>query len=319
MRIEYHRTLIADHVRNQAILDALRTVIVPGETIVADIGTGTGLIGLMAARLGARKVFMYETAEVGAVAERIVRANKAGRVCELIACHSAEMIDPPRVDVVVSETLGNYAFEEHIIATLADAIARHLKPGGVLIPSHVTQFTAPVVSDRIHRELTVWDRAGAAIDIDGLDLSPARNMSLNNAYVRQLEPAELLGGDAASAIPWDRVAFSARCSSNRKGEARWLIDKPATVYGFANWWSSLLAPGISLATGPADPRTHWEQLYLPLAQPIVASRGEEIALSIRSRSSEDAGTHIAWTATHSSATRQTLSRQAHDLDKGYLP
>ena len=51
MRIEYHRTLIADRVRNQAFEGALRAVIEKGETTVADIGTGTGLLALMAAKL----------------------------------------------------------------------------------------------------------------------------------------------------------------------------------------------------------------------------------------------------------------------------
>ena len=50
MRIEYHRTLIADRVRNDAFKAALSRVIRKGETVVADIGAGTGLLGLMAAR-----------------------------------------------------------------------------------------------------------------------------------------------------------------------------------------------------------------------------------------------------------------------------
>ena len=123
MRIEYHRTLIADHVRNQAFHDALSRVIKTGETVVADIGAGTGLIGLMAAKLGAREVILYEAAEVAGVAAATIKANRA-RACHLMPCHSTEMEDPPRVDVVVSETLGNYAFEENIIDTLADARKR---------------------------------------------------------------------------------------------------------------------------------------------------------------------------------------------------
>ena len=57
------------------------------------------------------------------VAAEILKANRA-RNCHLFPCHSTEMDDPPRVDVVVSETLGNYAFEEHIAETLNDARRR---------------------------------------------------------------------------------------------------------------------------------------------------------------------------------------------------
>src|SRR5262245_18755239 len=185
MRIEYHRTLIADRVRNAAFHEALKSVITPGKTVVADIGAGTGLLGVMAAKLGAKDVFLYEAAEVAGVAAETIKANRA-KTCHLMPCHSTEMDDPPQVDVVVSETLGNYALEENIIDTLADARARHLNKGGVVIPRRIMQLAAPVVTDRIHRELTVWDEVGF-----GIDLAGARAMSLNNAYVRTLTGAEL--------------------------------------------------------------------------------------------------------------------------------
>lgn len=317
MRIEYHRTLIADKARNAAFYAALKASIVPGETIVADIGTGTGLIGLLAAHLGAKRVYMYETAAVGEVAERIVRANKA-RVCELMACHSVEMLDPPHADVVVSETLGNYAFEENIISTLNDAVARHLKPGGRLIPSSVTQFVSPVVTSRIHDELRAWDDVGPALGVNSLDLSVAKAMSFNNVYVRKFAAEELLDA-GRSALAWDTVEFARKPSSNRKGDARWRLDAQRSIFGFAVWWRATLAPGIDLATGPGDPPTHWEQLYFPIAQPLRCNAGDQLELSLRSRSSEEAGTHLAWTAVHLDGGAAKLSRQGHDLDKGYLP
>jgi SAM-dependent methyltransferase len=312
MRIEYHRTLIADRVRNAAFHAALSKVIVPGDTTVADIGAGTGLLGLMAAKLGAKKVYLYETAAVAGVAQAILKANKV-RGCEVIACHSTEMIDPPRVDLVVSETLGNYAFEENIIDTLMDARKRHLKPGGLIIPAGIKQFVSPVIADRIHRELTAWD--GAGFD---LDLSIGRTMSLNNAYVRTIEPGELLDG-GKTAINWDSVDFTAPAKSTRSGEGHWRAERAATVYGFATWWEASLAPGVLLSTAPGAPRTHWEQLYFPLLEPIALASGERIGVSLKSRSSEAAGTHLAWSATHDDAKGKQRARQAMDLDKGYLP
>ena len=75
MRIEYHRTLIADRVRNAAFHEALKSVITPGKTVVADIGAGTGLLGVMAAKLGARDVFLYEAAEVAGVAAETIKTQ----------------------------------------------------------------------------------------------------------------------------------------------------------------------------------------------------------------------------------------------------
>ncbi len=306
MRIEYHRTLIADRVRNAAFEKALRSVIRKGETSVADIGAGTGLLALMAARLGAREVFLYEAAEVAGVAAKILKANGV-RNCHLIPCHSTEMVDPPRVDVVVSETLGNYAFEEHMIETLADAKKRFLKPGGVIIPRRLEQLVAPVVSDRIQREFDAW---GAT----GFDLSVAREMSLNNIYVRTLKPAELLGAQV-----WDKIELGSDARSTRKGEASWKLGEAATIYGFAVWWKAELVPGVDLSTAPDAPRTHWEQLYFPLLEPIAAKKGEAVGVSLRSRTSLDAGTHVAWIATHRDTKGRETARQSLNLDKGFLP
>ena len=312
MRIEYHRTLIADHVRNAAFAEALGKVIVKGQTIVADIGAGTGLLGLIAAKLGAREVYLYETAEVVAVAEAHLKANGA-RNCHLIPCHSTEMHDPPQVDVIVSETLGNYALEEDIIETLNDARDRCLRPGGILLPASITQFVAPVIAPHIADELSIWDRTGL-----DLDLSIAKTMSLNNAYVRTLQPDELLGGTAGAKI-WDTVDLTSPAKPNRKGEASWKLDTAAAIHGFATWWTAELVEGISLSTAPDAPATHWEQLYFPLLSSIDAKRGETIGISLRSKSSIEAGTHLAWTATHLDEAGKRISRQALDLDKGYLP
>jgi protein arginine N-methyltransferase 1 len=310
MRIEYHRTLIADRVRNDAFKRALSAVIKAGETTVADIGTGTGLLALMAAKLGAREVFLYEAAEVAGVAAKVLRANRA-RTCHLMPCHSTEMQDPPKVDVVVSETLGNYPFEEHIIETLNDARRRFLNRGGTIIPRSLTQFVAPVVTDRIHRELCAWDDCG-------FDLAVPKAMSLNNIYVRTFEPKELLGaGDSAQA--WDKIDFCVANRSSRNGAARWRLAAPATIYGFATWWRAELAPGITLSTAPGSARTHWEQLYFPLLTPIAAKAGESGGIALRSRTAFEAGTHIAWVGTRTDAKGREIARQSLNLDKGFLP
>ena len=95
MRIEYHRTLIADRARNRALHAALGQVIRKGETVVADIGAGTGLLGLMAARLGAREVYLYEMADVAGVAAEVLKKNRV-KNCHLMPCSSLDMVDPPR-------------------------------------------------------------------------------------------------------------------------------------------------------------------------------------------------------------------------------
>lgn len=312
MRIEYHRTLIADQVRNHVLFEALKAVIEPGKTRVADIGAGTGLLGAMAARLGAREVFLYETAEVAGVAEAVIAASGLQN-CVLMPCHSAEMQDPPQVDVIISETLGNYAFEEDIITTLNDARRRFLAPGGVVLPRGIVQLVAPVTTPRLDAELRLWEQTGLEY---GLDLALPQVMSLNNVYVRRLAVGELLVDGERQ---WDYVDLRQEADPQRSGQVSWEIDAPNAVYGFAVWWQAEFGDGLSLSTGPEAAATHWEQLYFPLEEWLQAEAGMQLRARFASMSLPEAGTHLSWSAELAAADGQIIGRQDMDLDKGYLP
>ena len=312
MRIEYHRTMLADSVRNRAFYEALKRVVVPGRSIVADIGCGTGILGFMAAKLGAKQVFLLEKSEIVDVARKLARHNGIRNI-EIVPAHSAEVEPPVRCHIVVSETLGNYAFEENIIDTMRDVRERYLEPDGVLIPARVAQYMAPVVNPRYHRDLSTWDEVGF-----GLDFTPAKTKGFHNLYVRTFEPKDLLDG-GASAVCWDRVDFMKQPKTTRSGDAAFTVKKPVTIGGVALWWTTELADGISLGTGPADPKTHWEQLYLPALEPIALAAGETLRVRLRSTTSYADGTNVKWTLAVLDAKDKERLRQSLDLNKGFLP
>jgi PRMT5 oligomerisation domain/Ribosomal protein L11 methyltransferase (PrmA) len=312
MRIEYHRVLLADRVRNAAFQAALQRVIVKGKSTVADIGAGTGFLGFLAARLGAKRVDFYEAAEIASIARKLLRHNRLSN-CRIAQVHSTDVGEPDRVDVIVSETLGNYPFEENIIATLNDARERFLAPRGTIIPAGVEQFACPVVGERLYRDLTTWDDVGY-----GLDFAPAKAMSFNNIYVRWLEPADLLDGGAVAKV-WDTVRFDRKNKTTRSGDVDWRIKRSATIHGLALWWTADLAEGVRLSTGPLDARTHWEQLYLPVTEPIAVAAGETFRARLKSTTSFEHGTNLTWTLSVSDAKGRERVRQAMDLEKGFLP
>lgn len=312
MRIEYHRTMLADGVRNAAFYEALKRVIVPGKSIVADIGCGTGVLGFMAARLGAKKVFLLEKAEIVDVAKTLAKHNGIRNI-EIVPAHSVDVEPPVRCDIVVSETLGNYAFEENIIETLQDVRERYLEPDGVLIPARVTQYVAPVVNPRFYRDLTTWDEVGF-----GLDFEPAKTKGFHNLYVRTFDPKDLLDG-GTSAIAWDRCDFMKQPKTSRSGDAEFKVKRAETIGGIALWWTTELADGISLGTGPSDPKTHWEQLYLPALEPIDLKAGETLRVRLRSTTSYAEGTNVKWSLAVVDTKGRERTKQSLDLNKGFLP
>ncbi|HUP92941.1 MAG TPA: class I SAM-dependent methyltransferase [Solimonas sp.] len=310
MEIELHRKLLGDGLRNRAFQRALEQLIEPGKTTVVDIGAGTGFLSLLAARLGAAHCTLVEYADTLELAQQLARANGITTLTFMRA-HSQEIRKPPKVDLVISETLGNYALEEGLLETLVDA-RRFLKPRGRLIPGRLRQFVAPVVAPRLQQELDIWGQVGF-----DLELAPARRVSLNNMYVKTLRPDELAGADSARL--WDDLDFSPAAKapeSKREKTVRWDAPLPV-VHGFALWWECELVPGISISTSPWAEPTHWEQVYLPLLQPAELAKGDTMELSLGSDTRPEVGLRVTW-KTRVLRGKKPVSEQSQDTFQGRL-
>jgi len=288
--IELHRKLLGDSIRNRALHEALKRSIKPGVTTVADLGAGTGFLSFLARKLGAKHCHLYEYSGALALARQLATLNRVTGLT-FVHAHSTEVRKPPKVDLVVAEILGNYALEEGLLETLADA-HRFLKPGGHIVPSRLRQFVAPVVAPRLQDSIDAWPAASL-----GLSFEAAREVALNNMYVRTIGPRDLPGRDAAQV--WDRLDFAAGepAASQRSSGVAWpakALGRDVTVSGFALWWEAELVPGLTLSTSPYSPPTHWEQIYLPLLAPIALHSGETLEISLTSDTRPSVGVRVTW-------------------------
>src|SRR5438128_2452160 len=95
--IFFHRPWKTGHAGRctRAYESAIRQVVRPG-SVVVDIGTGSGILALMACRSGARKVFAIEPADVIQLAREIARANGYADRIEFIQSHSTAATLPER-------------------------------------------------------------------------------------------------------------------------------------------------------------------------------------------------------------------------------
>lgn len=303
--IEYHRKLLGDRVRNTAFHAALKKAIAPGKTTVLDIGAGSGFLSFLANRLGAKQCTLVEYTDMLGIAEQVARANRLGDLA-LIKGHSSELRGLPRFELVVSETLGNFALEEGMLETLVDA-RRFVARNGRVLPMGLRQFVAPVVKPRLQRDVDVWP--GVGFD---LDFGAAREVALNNMYVKDVRAADL-GGSLAQAQQWDAIDFRPQArapSSVRQATLQWNASKLGEkVYGFALWWEVELIEGITLSTSPLASKTHWQQIYLPLLQPLTLHRADRIELQLTSDTRAQTGLDVMWKTLHKRGTRTVVTQQ----------
>jgi len=306
--IEYQRIILSDRVRNTALEKALKSAIHKGKSVVADIGSGTGFLSFLASKLGAKECYLYERSELIDLSRALAHENGIKHL-HFIQKHSTQVRTPVKADVVISETLGNFALEEGIIETMNDA-HRFLAPGGVLIPQSLRQFIAPVVSDRLWNEVTSVDRVG-----HGLSFRAARELSCNNIYVRTLQSGDLLPEGAQE---WDAIDFRKKNMPVRSAKLAWTMARPASIFGFGLWWEAELQPGMTLSTAPAAPRTHWEQIYMPVLQPLDLKKGDRLTLSLSIDSRQEIRINVAWDIRVCAADGTERSRQSLDMQRGQI-
>jgi type II protein arginine methyltransferase len=225
---EWHFPMVRDQRRNAAYDEALRRAVGPASRVL-DIGSGTGLLAMMAARAGAGSVTTCEMNPVVADAcEEIVRLNGYADRIEVIAKASGELdaeLDlGGRADIIVSEIFSNELLGEAVIPVIEDAIARLLAAGGRVIPSGASVRIA----------LASWAGLGERRlqRISGFDLSPFNRLCRipyrldvgDPELSLRSEPADLFSFDfsAGRRFPAGRNQLELTANGEVNGVVQWI-------------------------------------------------------------------------------------------------
>jgi hypothetical protein len=122
-----HIRMLEDAPRTAGFIRAIEAKVRPGDTVV-DIGTGTGILAMAAARSGAKHVYAIEAGAIAGHAERVIAANGLADRISVLRGWSSTVSLPQRADVLVTETIGSDPLDERILETVADARRRLLTP-----------------------------------------------------------------------------------------------------------------------------------------------------------------------------------------------
>jgi SAM-dependent methyltransferase len=299
--IDVHRRMLADGARLDAYQAALREVVGP-TTVVADAGTGSGVLACLAAGAGARGVYGVDRSDLLDVAERIVAKSGMADKVTLVRGDLRDVTLPEPVDVIVTETFGALALAEGSPADVAAFARRCLAPGGLVVPSAVQLWLAPM-SD----EALLDEALGPFEPARGVDLSPLGDVARGRGVSREIPAASLVHPGVCFArldypsTPWPAatVTFDGGASARPGGR----------LTGFAAWFVLELTASVHLPTGPADPLTHWRQVYLPLADgPALADEPLTLDIHVEAASDDRRSIDVALTIRAGATTRHARYR-----------
>jgi hypothetical protein len=282
--------MLLDHIRGEAYQAAIASRVKPGD-VALDFGAGTGILSLLAARAGAKRVYALEKTETARLARQIVRLN--GLADRIIVVHAAleTAVLPERVDVIISEWLGTIGVDENLLAPLLLARDRWLRPAGRMLPERVTSWMAPVGDAR-----TVAGRQFHSGRPYGFDFSPVFATWPNEVAWSQ----QPLGRDCLMADPqplWTIDPYTFRteqASLPFRASPRFTATRDGEVDGLCLWFHAKLGSGVELTNAPGCPATHWMQYVLPLKDGGAVNTGTEIAVEFACIPSDPGYCHHAW-------------------------
>ena len=290
--IEVHRTMICDRVRTEAFRRAIDSTVRPGD-IVLDVGAGSGILSMFAARAGAARVYAVERTTVAVLAQELAAANGVAEIVQVIHGDVMDVELPGGVDVIVSEWLGGFGIDEGMLAPVIAARDRWLKPGGVMIPRSVAAWAA-LAYDRYLGETVDFLRDNPyGLRLDGLVEMTVNEISYSGTFRhltagdRRSEPGRMWTTDA------DLISLE-QAQAPQEAETRLQVHDHGTANALALWFSAELAPGISLSVGPGDPPTHWGMTTAPLRSPVELRPDMLVRARVRTVPARPVGTWTSW-------------------------
>ncbi|MDY0881393.1 tetratricopeptide repeat protein [Dongia soli] len=271
----WHIPMINDTERNRAYDAALRAAVSPGD-LVLEIGTGSGLVSMMAARAGAGQVVTCEVlpALAEAAVETVARNGFSDRI-KVIPKKSTQLevgTDlPEKADVFVSELVNIGMLAPNMLQVLSHARQKLVKPEAKIIPAAARVYGALLECPHLARINPVHE-------IEGFDLSYFDRFR-SPAYAQidlAADPHRFLSA------PFTALDFDFCTEMPMRDQRRLLISVRETgvVHGIAFWFDLFMDNTTTYHSSSVSRTNHWKQAAEFFLAPIAVAPGDELAVEV---------------------------------------
>lgn len=274
----WHIPMLNDTRRNDAFEAAIKAAIAARgpEAHVLDIGAGSGLLSMMAARAGARCVTTCEMVPIIAAAARQIIADNG--YADRIDVHTApsstlqvgEHLDA-RADILVSEILSSDLLTEHVLDTFEDAHARLIKPDAIVIP-RAAAAVGCLVESRVLADYVFVDEV-SGFDVSRFGALAPQKLPIHGTmtdWKRLSDDVELLRIDLTRKVHGSELKLLAI-----------EVVEDGIAAGIVQWMQVDLAEGITFDNHPDGYSDGgWLQVLHPFPEPVAVRAGEVLNIAV---------------------------------------
>lgn len=281
--LDEHLGYVADARRLAAFRTAIAQTVQPGER-VADLGCGSGVLGLLCLQAGASHVDAIDATAMIEVARRTMAGAGLAARCTFIHERSQRVSLAAPVDVAICDHVGYFGFDYGIVAMMDDARRRLLAPGGKMIPQRIALHLAAVESTPARAKVDDWRAEHVPAEFRWL----ARHAA-NLKRPVQLARDALLGAPS----PLGEIDLRGANPGFFRWTATLAIARDGVLHGLAGWFDCELAPGVSMTNSPLSDRAiDRSQAFLPIEEAVPVHAGEVLRASVMTRPDDHL---LAWT------------------------
>ncbi|XP_072448865.1 protein arginine N-methyltransferase 3 isoform X1 [Chiloscyllium punctatum] len=268
-----HEEMLKDKVRTESYRDFMYcNPHIFKDKVVLDVGCGTGILSMFAAKAGAKHVIGVDQSEIIYQAMDIVRENELDSVITLIRGRIEDVELPvAKVDVIISEWMGYFLLFESMLDSVINARDRYLLEGGAVYPDSCTISLTAVGDRKKHDErVAFWE------DVYGFKMSCMKKAVIPEAVVEVINPDTVISEPCVvKAINCNEVRIS---DLDFTSEFSLKITKDHECVAISGHFDIVFEKNCSnkvmFSTGPGSTETHWKQTVFLLEQPVLVRKGD---------------------------------------------
>lgn len=284
---EIHEQMLKDTARTEAYRDfCYENKDIFKDKVVLDVGCGTGILSMFAARAGAKRVISVDNSDIIEKAKLNIQENGLDHIITCVRGKVEEIEIPvPKVDIIISEWMGYFLLFEAMLDSVLVARDRWLKDNGVMAPSH-TRILIAALDDLEARN----DRVNFWNDVYGFKMTAMKETNYREAVVDYIRPTSVISNVVTVKDLHLQTITIPQLDFVNPFEITVQRDGVVTAFGgwFDTWFTrdghaipltqeaQKVEGEVFMTTSPFGLETHWKQTSFLLEKPIPVKAGDTI-------------------------------------------